>query len=442
MEWSRYTCTRVREGWVAVFHELHPVPLYIRADHWIEVVSEPLVSAYAIELLERKLLVRGAEDDDAELARVKRQLMDKLSVPLVLYLILAQGCNFACGYCPIPRLPEAEQAARLSVEDACAGLSLWAEHLTATPEQDHYIIFYGGEPLLNKATFYASLEEIRRLQEAGRLSATRTHLMLATNGTLIDDEVIAICLERDVLVALGIDGPKRVNDRLRIYADGRGTFDDILGMLQKLQARGVRTAVSASLTPYSLHALRELSELLQSVGVSKFGLNFLKGRAVLELLSESDRANFTQASVAAVLRRHEECADGGYEYQVEKKMKAFAEQDFFPLDCTCYGNQLVIRADGQVSNCPFFNARFGQVRDLPLTFRVWQTDTVKLWRGRSSLEHAVFRGDDTKALSGTGCAWSAIDCGENVLSPDEVTTRFSQAMFERLIWLNWKGDEV
>jgi sulfatase maturation enzyme AslB (radical SAM superfamily) len=427
---------------VALFHELHPVPLYIRADHWTDVVSEPLASVYAIELLERRLLVRGAEDDAAELLQVKQGVMDKLSVPLVLYLILAQGCNFACGYCPIPRLPEAEQAARLSVEDACAGLGLWAEHLAATPEQDHYIIFYGGEPLLNKASFYASLEEIRRLQEAGRLSATRTHLMLATNGTLIDDDVITACLERDVLVALGIDGPKRANDRLRVYADGRGTFDDILAMLQKLQSRGVRTAVSASLTPHSLHTLRELSELLRAAGVSKFGLNFLKGKAVLELLPESDRANFMRASVAAVLRRHEECADGGYEYQVEKKMKAFAERDFFPLDCTCYGNQLVIRANGEVSNCPFFNARFGQVRELPATFRVWDTDTVRSWRARSPLEHKAFQGDDSKALSGTGCAWSAIDRGEGVMSLDEVAAQFSRQMFEYLIWLNWKGDET
>jgi sulfatase maturation enzyme AslB (radical SAM superfamily) len=436
MKQSRYLRIRRRGGLVAVFHELHPEPVYVDANEWDRFQAGTPSNAFAWEdsLIRESLLIRHDDEDDAALATAKRGLEASLSVPRVLYLILAQGCNFSCGYCPIPRLSEKERAARLSEEDAFAGIRLWAKHLADAEADENYIIFYGGEPLLNNEVFHACLEEIKRLKADGGLPPG-TALMLATNGSLLDEQVIQACREHDVLVALGIDGPKRSNDRLRVYAEGGGTHDGTLAMLKLLQDRGIRTAVSASLTPYMLGTLRELEELLRSVGVAKYEVNFLKGKALLDLVPEPERPAFVEACVEEVISRYRSTGDPSYEYQVEKKLAAFLNGAFFPIDCTCYGNQLVIRADGGVSNCPFFDAKLGHVRELPSSFRIAETSIVQSWRKRSPLEHLEFAQEAGKALAGPGCAWSSIDAYGNPEQVDEAAKRFSLAMFEIVLWL-------
>lgn len=442
MKPSRYLRVRERNSTIAIFHELHPEPVYIQKTDWDEFqkdMAHPF--SWVDDLIKKGLLVESDLVDDQAYEDAKKMVQESLSVPRILYLILAQGCNFSCGYCPIPRLSEAERAKRLSKEDACAGLDLWEKHLKESDADENYIIFYGGEPLLNREVFCFCLEEIARRKSSGRLPAG-TSMMLATNGTLLDEYLITLCKKHDVLVALGVDGPKVRNDTLRVYAaNGSGTYDDILTKLRMLQAHGVRTAVSASLTPHVLGSLQELDKLLREVGVTKYGVNFLKGKGLVDMVSESDRKDFIEASVDEVINRYRATGDASYEYQVEKKIRAFKERIFFPIDCTCYGNQLVIRADGEVSNCPFYNAKLGHITLLPDNFRISKTKVVEEWRKRSPLEDPSFENEEGKALAGNGCAWSSLDAHGNPWHPDEAAKQFSRAMFEIAIWLEAPDEE-
>ena len=435
MNMSRFLRVRQREGWVVVFHELHPTPLYVRTEEWwtfIALLDErhPFFS----QLKERALLVTSSQEDDAEFARVEARLLRKLSVPRILYFILAQGCNFACGYCPVPRLARELGDDRLTVEDMQSGLKVWSRHLADEPPAESHVIFYGGEPLLNKPAFYAALAEIRQMRGAGGLPCDSLKLMLATNGSLVDDAIIDACLEHDVLVALGLDGGQETNDRYRRHADGNGTFDVIVDALHRLRARGVRTAVSASITPANVDRLDELSGILRELGVEKFGLNFLKGRALVDLVPLGRREAFERTSAEAVLRRHRAQGDEGYEYQVEKKIVAFRTGDFFPMDCTCYGNQLVVRPNGRISNCPFSGGDLGHVRSLGSDFRIAKTEVVAAWRQRLPLRHPEFRDRDAKALCGPGCAWGARDLTGDELAVDAALTAFTEEIFDELIW--------
>src|SRR5690606_5286528 len=92
-----------------------------------------------------------------------------------------------------------------------------------------------------------------------------------------------------------------------------------------------------------------------------------------------------------------------YEYQLEKKLTALRNGLPFSVDCTCYGNQLVVQADGQVTNCPFLRFDQGHVRELPDSFRIGRTETVEAWRGRLPLFNNSIPADGV--LDGGGCAW-------------------------------------
>ncbi|MDO8617323.1 MAG: radical SAM protein [Candidatus Uhrbacteria bacterium] len=435
---SRFLRVREKDGLIAIFHELHPDPVYCPVAEWLTFSRDVARPSQLIQpLLDRRLLVQSTTEDDAEFTRVEERLVHKLNQPKILYLMLAQGCNFACKYCPIPALAMRYGETLLSPENARAGLRLWGEHLreAANAHAESYIIFYGGEPLLNKPTFVSALEAIRQLQASGELPSRTIRLMLTTNGTLLDDDIIRQCHEYDVIVSVGLDGFQPVSNRLRMYADGRGTFDETVSSIRRLVSSGIRTFVSASMTPENLPELASFTRFLKDIGVEKFGFNFLKGRALPEFVSELARAVYERDTAAALMRSFREVGETAYEYQLKRKIEAFHSQDFFPIDCTCYGNQLVIQPDGQISNCPFFKAELGQIGDSVGTgFRIAKTPIISEWRKRSPLFHPAFRESDAKALCGPGCAWGAHDLSGDILTPDPAPTAFSKEIFDELIW--------
>jgi radical SAM protein with 4Fe4S-binding SPASM domain len=126
------------------------------------------------------------------------------------------------------------------------------------------------------------------------------------------------------------------------------------------------------------------------------------------------------------------------DYQMEKKVEAFHGQDFFPVDCTCYGNQLVVLANGQVSNCPFAREELGAVQGLSSDFRIWDTSVVAEWRKRLPLYHPGFHDDDFKSLCGAGCAWGCRELTGDLMAMDESSRVFTQEVFDELIWSKFK----
>ena len=115
---------------------------------------------------------------------------------------------------------------------------------------------------------------------------------------------------------------------------------------------------------------------------------------------------------------------------MEKKRLAFDRRDFYPVDCTCYGNQLVIQPDGQVSNCPFYKARLGHIKDVSNDFRIWNQSIVKEWRKR----HPLYHSGEAKAVSGGGCAWSSIELKNDLSAVDDSSQIFSEEVLNELIW--------
>ena len=436
--WSKYLCTRERDGVVAIFHELHPDPIYCSSEQWKNVldgVVDESASVIVDDLKQKKLIVESLNDDVIEFDRIASVIEKKLNQPTILYLMTAQGCNFGCGYCPVPETAKKYGASLLSVEDAFAGIELWQEHLKDVydPNLQYSVIFYGGEPLLNKDVIKVSLAHFKMQKETGVLPSNIS-FMIATNGILIDDEIVAMCKEYEVMVAVGLDGTKEYNDVLKVDNEGNGTFNRIIVAIKKLVENGIRTFVSASITPFNIDHISDCSSFFEKLGVEKFGFNFLKGRALLDLIGLDGLEDYYQKASRGVIENARKQSQSGFEYQMEKKQLAFDGGDFYPVDCTCYGNQLVIQPDGQVSNCPFYKSGLGHIRDVDNNFRIWNQSIVKEWRKR----HPLYNSGEAKALSGGGCAWSSIELKGNSIAVDDSSKIFSEEVLNELIWSRYE----
>ena len=431
--WSQYLRTRERDRVVAIFHELHPDPVFCSVSQWEGLIAGKIEDAGALvsELRQRRLIIDSPEDDRADFETVAARLERKLNQPTILYLMTAQGCNFNCTYCPVPDIAKKHGDARLSTEDAFAGINLWREHLKDVydPDVEYFVIFYGGEPLLNKEVIRASLDYLRTQKNAGELPE-RLNFMIATNGALVDEGIIALCKEYGVMVAVGLDGPKTANDALKVDSDGNGTFDRIVTTIRMLVDNGIKTCVSVSVTPFNIDQIAGYADFFSELGVEKFGFNFLKGRKLLEQVGREGLASYYRQAARGIIEQSRRQCKPGFEYQMEKKQLAFDRGDFFPVDCTCYGNQLVIRPDGQVSNCPFYRTQLGHVQSLDGDFRIWNQAVVKEWRKRLPLYHP----GEAKALCGGGCSWSSSELYGSVLAADESSNIFAMEALDELIW--------
>lgn len=437
---SQYIRIIERDGIVAIFHELHPDPVFCSLEQWKKIVAGITSDAEVLinNLQQRKLIVDSLKDDDNEFQMVSSALERKLNRPTILYLMTAQGCNFKCTYCPVPKIARKYGESFLSNEDASAGIDLWQEHLRDVhgPSLEYFVIFYGGEPLLNKEVIWYSLDYLKFKKDTGELPE-KTNFMIATNGALIDYETVALCKKYGVLVAVGLDGPRTSNDAMKVDSDGNGTFDRIVAAIRLLVNAGVRTFASTSITPYNIDQVAEYADFFRELGVEKFGFNFLKGRLLLEVVGKDNLQSYYQQASQSVIKQSRKSGNSGFEYQMEKKQIAFDRQDFFPVDCTCYGNQLVIQPDGQISNCPFYKSGLGHVRRVDKDFRIWNQPIVAEWRKRLPLYHP----GEAKAMCGGGCAWSSSELKGSPLAVDDSSQIFSKEVLNELIWSRYDRSE-
>ena len=98
--------------------------------------------------------------------------------------------------------------------------------------------FFGGEPLMN-------WDVVKQLVEYGRSREKECNkkfrFTITTNGVLLNDEIMDFCNREMSNVVLSLDGRKEVNDRMRPFRNGNGSYDLIVPKFQKFaESRGTK----------------------------------------------------------------------------------------------------------------------------------------------------------------------------------------------------------
>lgn len=430
-----------KDGLIAVFNQISPFPIYLRKEIW-DILRESKAARVVsdeenpiIEILRREhLLIINETEDSLYLSETRKRIVREIDRTGILYLMLAQGCNFACPTCPIPKLAKVYGRNLMSLEMAIAGIEMWREHIRNQDKgNDFYIIFYGGEPLLNRKVFEEILPIISGMKSQGLLP-DNLKLMLCTNGALIDESLANLLLKYGVIVAIGIDGPQDHNDRLRIDEMGKPTFSRIEEAIKLLVKTGIEVVASVTITPQNLKELDRYPDFLKEKGVSKFGFNLIKGKILDSMLEGMSRKEYFLSAAEAISANFSSNNEDQFEYQLEKKLQILTSGRTFGVDCTCYGSQLVIQADGQVTNCPFLRIDQGSVMDLPKDFRIWETDVVREWRKRLPIFQSEKILQQRLFLDGGGCAWSSEEISGSIEGRDSENEIFNEEVLNELIW--------
>ena len=153
-----------------------------------------------------------------------------------LCLHVAHDCNLGCKYCFAEEGEYHGRRALMSFEVGKKALDFLIRH--SGNRRNLEVDFFGGEPLMNWKVV-KELVEYGRSQEEERNK--RFRFTLTTNGMLLDNEVMEFCNREMSNVVLSLDGRPEVNDRMRPFRDGSGSYARIVPKFQEFaKKRGER----------------------------------------------------------------------------------------------------------------------------------------------------------------------------------------------------------
>lgn len=151
------------------------------------------------------------------------------TVVKALCLHIAHDCNLACRYCFAEEGEYHGRRALMSFEVGKQALDFLIAN--SGNRRNLEVDFFGGEPLMN-------FDVVKRLVAYGReqenIHNKKFRFTLTTNGVALQDEIMEFVNQEMGNVVLSIDGRKEVNDKMRPFRNGTGSYALIVPKFQKL----------------------------------------------------------------------------------------------------------------------------------------------------------------------------------------------------------------
>lgn len=213
-------------------------------NHTAKTLEEPEAMDMLICTLGAKYPVeelRDALDDVIELTADGKLFVPDTYEPLIdavkqrktvvkaMCLHIAHDCNLACGYCFAEEGEYHGRRALMSLEVGKKALDFLIR--SSGGRRNLEVDFFGGEPLMNwqvvKDLVVYGREQEERYGKRFRFTVT-------TNGVLLNDEIQEFVNQEMDNVVLSLDGRREINDKMRPFRNGKGSYDLIVPKFQRL----------------------------------------------------------------------------------------------------------------------------------------------------------------------------------------------------------------
>ncbi|MCI8613938.1 MAG: thioether cross-link-forming SCIFF peptide maturase [Lachnospiraceae bacterium] len=192
----------------------------ILADLKDKYAAEDILDAYSqiVELKEAGMLYAPDIYENYIVDFKKRETVVK-----ALCLHIAHDCNLACKYCFAGEGEYHGRRALMSLETGKKALDFLVKNSGNRVNLE--VDFFGGEPLLNWQVVKELVIYGRSLEEPYH---KKFRFTLTTNGVLLNDEIMEFANREMANIVLSIDGRKEINDLMRPYRGGQGSYDTIV----------------------------------------------------------------------------------------------------------------------------------------------------------------------------------------------------------------------
>lgn len=387
--------------------------------------SNPKISK-SLEMLISSHFLVSSNVDEVQVFRDYFKDRTRFSINL-MYLLSTDDCNFRCKYCFIEEcMPKEHKFSYMDVETMKKAIDFFAsQNATNIGTEGRRILLYGGEPLLNPKITIQSVE----------YTNSRWPIHLITNGSLITKEIAKFLADNDVFVSVSLDGPKEVNDKIRIFKDGSGTFNSVKRGYKLLRDAGCKNAgISLTIASHNVHNLRDNVEyLVDELKPTAFGFNFLLDFPQSKNPFGVPIDYATEKTIEAFKFLREK---GIFEERMMRKIKPFVEETIHLKDCGGIGNQIVVAPDGEIGPCQAFlsGRQFFSQRLSNPNLDLEKDSVFQEWSKRYPLNMEECLDCEAIGICGGGCPNQAYISTGSIWGLDERMCHHNKDFLRWLIW--------
>lgn len=146
-------------------------------------------------------------------------------------IYVTRRCNLRCDYCYEKNWEGAENL-DISIEKCEKIINFIKKKLVDNNDKFLYVIFHGGEPLLNVSSILYLIQETSKLKKSG----VHVTYEMCTNGTIYSKEVEEL-LNKINNLTISIDGKEDTHNKYRKAKNGDYKFCQTIKFITKLKDR-------------------------------------------------------------------------------------------------------------------------------------------------------------------------------------------------------------
>jgi len=299
-------------------------------------------------------------------------------------------------------------------------------------QQMLYVVFYGGEPLLNRVAIKAIVEEI---ETSTAFADCEVLFRLITNGSLLNTQDVRYFRAHNIIPSISVDGPSEVNrDIRRRTSKVAPTAEHRAASL--LNKFGVPYELSITVSGQNVDSFQEhLDKALAEFVPHSVRINVpeaYEGLGPREFLSVCQTLGDMWFSAIQTLHAHRiRCSNAGLQSFWYKAPR------YFP--CAAAGRRLAVTCRGHLGPCESFASR-----DEHLIGTIWEeparlvSSTTHPWFHRSGYKIRECCECIALGMCAGGCAYNAQLLTGSFNSPDISICPLAKSTVRKLLFEEMK----
>jgi uncharacterized protein len=191
-----------------------------------------------------------------------------------IVLNVTNQCNLNCGYCyeySADKIAVNKDKPKY-MSESVAQAAIDTLFRESPGRRKLHVTFFGGESLLNFPLMQSTVAyaDNKALQEPRIVEYS-----LTTNATLLTEEIADFLAAHRFGVTVSVDGDKELHDRMRVFHNGRGSYDVIAPKIKMLLSRHKTNSIGARVTLSSgVHHVRRIYDhLTKELGFEGVGFS-------------------------------------------------------------------------------------------------------------------------------------------------------------------------
>ena len=364
LKFSQFNITVPHENILLVYNTLTRALVSLSKGLYesLENLSTPVAPAVLthVDTLKKQGILAPADEDESQKAQrwYDKIRFDKSSMRLSV--LTTYNCNFACVYCIEDGVKKPVQ---MDADYSSLTLDWIKNRVISQGVSNLFVLFYGGEPLLNTKPMYYLAENLYRFTQERSIDF---RFAITTNGYLLTEEIIERLSPYGLSsVKVTLDGNREAHDKKRPHISGKGTFDKITRNLLSVAPK-VRINLSANVDAENSDSLPLLMDFLQETHLKEL-IHTIDLNPIMPTMDGGVSSSSCMQNEPSARSHPEHRGDTNLLSQITKSKEQMVARGFPVANKLKHvvcgmkqdGGLLVIDPKGQIYTCPAFVGRDG-----------------------------------------------------------------------------------